>query len=48
MDNSKMHIVEIGLGDVNWNGVAQVKDKLRLFEWDNEPSGSIKCCETIK
>jgi hypothetical protein len=38
MDNIKMDVLDIGWGGVDWIVLAQ----------DREPSGSIKCWETIE
>jgi hypothetical protein len=44
-----MDLVEAGGGTVDWIGLAQDRDKWRgLCEFGNEPSGSIKCWETIE
>jgi hypothetical protein len=49
VDNIKMDLLEIGWGGVDWIGLAQDRDKRRaLCECGYEPSGSIKCWETIK
>jgi hypothetical protein len=45
MDNIRMNLVEVGWGDVDWIGLAQVESSC---EFGIEPSGSIKCWETIK
>jgi hypothetical protein len=42
--NIRMDLVEVGWGDVDWIGLAQVE---RSCEFSVEPSGSIKCWETI-
>jgi hypothetical protein len=49
IDTIKMALIEIGLGGVNWVGFSQ--DRYRWessCECGNEPSGSIKCWETIE
>jgi hypothetical protein len=49
IDNIKMDLLEIGLGVVEWIGLAQ--DRYRgesSCERGNEPSGSIKCWETTE
>jgi hypothetical protein len=43
VDNIKMDILEIG-----WSGVDCIGLARSYCECDNEPSGSIKCWETIK
>jgi hypothetical protein len=49
IDNIKMDFVEIGLGELDWIGLAQDKYRYRGFcELGNEPSGSIKCWETTE
>jgi hypothetical protein len=40
-------IVEVGWGDVDWIGLAQDRDRWSSCEFGIEPSGSIKCWETI-
>jgi hypothetical protein len=47
-DNIKLYLLEIGWGGVDWIGLAQDRDKWRARECGYEPSGSIKCGETIK
>jgi hypothetical protein len=46
VDNIKTDLAEIGLDD--WIGLAQDRDKWTAFMRGNEPSGSIKCWETIE
>jgi hypothetical protein len=47
--NIKIDILEIGLSCVDWIGLAQDRDKWgSSCEYGNEPSGSIKCWETIE
>jgi hypothetical protein len=46
--NIMMNLGEIGWGDVDWIGVAQNRWVESPCECGNEPSGSIKCWETIK
>jgi hypothetical protein len=46
--NIKVVVGEIGWGGANWIGLAQDRDKWRACEFDDEPSRSIKCQETIK
>jgi hypothetical protein len=41
-----MDLTEIEWGGVDWNGLNLVRDKWRALV--NEPSGSIKCWETIQ
>jgi hypothetical protein len=49
VDNVTMDLVEVGCGDVDWIGLAQDKDKVESScEFGIEPSGSIKCWETIE
>jgi hypothetical protein len=49
LDNIKIDLGQTGWGGVDSNGLAQDRDKWRaLVNTDNEPSGSIKCWETIK
>jgi hypothetical protein len=40
IENIKLNLIEIGLGGVNWIGLAE--------ERCNEPSGSVKCWETTE
>jgi hypothetical protein len=49
VDNIWMAILELGRGNVNWIGLAQGRNSWRAScEFGIEPSGSIKCCETIE
>jgi hypothetical protein len=49
VDNIKMDLLETGWGGVDWIGLAQDRDKWRaLVNAGYEPSGSVKCWETIK
>jgi hypothetical protein len=50
IDNIKVDLLEIGLGDVDWIGLAQDRYRWResSYERGNEPSGSIKCWETTE
>jgi hypothetical protein len=49
VDNIRMDLVEVRWGDVDWIGLAQDRNKwTALSEFDSEPSGSIKCWETIE
>jgi hypothetical protein len=41
----RMDLVEVERGDVNWIGLAQVESSCEI---GIEPSGSIKCWETIE
>jgi hypothetical protein len=41
-----MDLGEVGWGDVDWIGLA--KDRNRYCEFGIEPSGSMKCWETIE
>jgi hypothetical protein len=47
LDNIRMDLVEVRLGDVNWIDLAQDRDRWTC-EFGIKPSGSIKCWETIK
>jgi hypothetical protein len=49
VENIKMDLGEQGWGHVDWIGLAQDRDKCRaLVKFDDEPLGSIKCCETTE
>jgi hypothetical protein len=48
LDNIRMDLVEVGWSDVGWIGLAQDRDKCRALVFGIEPSGSIKCWETIQ
>jgi hypothetical protein len=49
VDNIKMDLLEIGWGGMDWIGLAEDRDKWKSScECGYEPSGSIKCWETIK
>jgi hypothetical protein len=48
MHSIKMDLVQVGWGDVEWTGLAQDREKWSSCECSNEPSGSIKCWETIE
>jgi hypothetical protein len=50
VDIIKMDLLEVGWGDVDWNGLAQDRDRWResSCEFGNEPLGSKKCWETIE
>jgi hypothetical protein len=41
-DNIKTDLRELGCGCVDWIGLAQDRDRWRVLECGNEPSGSIK------
>jgi hypothetical protein len=45
-DNIRMDLGEVGWGDVDWIGLAQ--DRNSSCEFGIEPSGSMKCWETIE
>jgi hypothetical protein len=42
-----MDLVEVGSGDVDWICLAQDRDSWRTCEFGIQPSGSIKCWETV-
>jgi hypothetical protein len=44
VENIRKILLELGWGDVDWIGLAQDRDRWRALE----PSGSIKCWETIE
>jgi hypothetical protein len=46
VDNTRMDLGEVGWGDVEWIGLAQ--DRNSSCEFGIEPSGSMKCWETIE
>jgi hypothetical protein len=49
VDNIRMVLGEVGLGDVDWIGVAQDRNSWRaLVNPVFAPSDSMKCCETIE
>jgi hypothetical protein len=49
MDNIRMDLGEVEWGYVDWIGLAQDRNSRRAFvEFSSEPSGSIKCWETIE
>jgi hypothetical protein len=49
VNNIKMDLGEVGWGDVDWKGLAQDRNRWRaLVEFGIEPSGSLKCWETIE
>jgi hypothetical protein len=43
-----MDLVEVGWGDVDWIGLAQDWNMWRALMNVTEPSGFIKCSETIE
>jgi hypothetical protein len=46
IDNIKLDVVEMGLGELGWIGLAQ--DSYSSCQLGNEPSGSVKCWESIE
>jgi hypothetical protein len=46
VDNIRMDLGEVGWGDVDWIGLA--KDRNSCCEFGIEPTGSMKCWETIE
>jgi hypothetical protein len=49
LDNIKMDLGEVGWGDVDWICPAQDRRQVESScEFGNEPSGSMKCWETIE
>jgi hypothetical protein len=49
MDNIRMDLVEVEWGDVDWISLAQDRNRWRaLVNFGIEPSGSMKCWETIE
>jgi hypothetical protein len=49
VDNSRMNLGEVGWGDVDWIGLAQDRNRWRaVCEFGIEPSGSMKCWETVE
>jgi hypothetical protein len=44
VDDIRMDLEEVGWGDVDWTGLPQES----FCECGNEPSGSIKCWETVE
>jgi hypothetical protein len=49
VDNIRMELGEIGRGDVDWIGLARGKEQVESScEFGIEPSGSMKCWETIE
>jgi hypothetical protein len=47
LNNIRMDLIEVGWRDVDWIGLVQDRDRWRALEFGIEPSGSIKCWETI-
>jgi hypothetical protein len=43
LDNIRIDLVKVGWGDVDWIGLARDRGR-----WRVEPSGSIKCWETVE
>jgi hypothetical protein len=49
VDNIKMDLGEVEWSDVDWIGLAQDRNRWESYcEFGIEPSGSIKCWETIE
>jgi hypothetical protein len=49
LDNIRMDLVEVGWGDVDWIGLSEDRGQVESScEFGIEPSGSIKCWETIE
>jgi hypothetical protein len=48
VDNIRMHLVEVGWGDVDWIGLAQDRDRWRACEFGIETSVSVNCWEIIE
>jgi transposase len=48
VNNIKMDLLDVGWDGVDWIDLPQDRDKWRAIVNGNEPSGFIKCCETIK
>jgi hypothetical protein len=48
LDNIRMDLVEAGWSDVDWIGLAQSLEAESSCEFGIEPSGSIKCWQTIE
>jgi hypothetical protein len=49
VDNIIMDLGEVGWGDVDWIGFAKDRNRWRaVVNWGFEPSGSMKCWETIE
>jgi hypothetical protein len=47
VDNIRMDLGEVGWSDVDWIGLAQDRNRWNC-EFGIEPSGSMKCWETIE
>jgi hypothetical protein len=48
VDNIRMNLGEVGWGDVDWIGLAKDRNVESCCEFGIEPSGSVKCWETIE
>jgi hypothetical protein len=48
VENIRMDLGEVGWGDVDWIGLAQDRNRNSSCEFGIEPSGSMKCWETIE
>jgi hypothetical protein len=48
MDNIEMDLGEVGWRDVDWIGLAKDRNRWSCCEFGIEPSGSMKCWETIE
>jgi hypothetical protein len=50
VDNIRMDLGEVGWGDVDWVDLSQDRNRWREIscEFGIEPSGSMKCWETIE
>jgi hypothetical protein len=49
VDNIRMDLEEVGWGDVDWIGLAKDRGQVESScEFGIEPSGSMKCWETIE
>jgi hypothetical protein len=46
-NNIRMDLREVGCGCVYWMELAQNRDRWRVLECGDEPSGSIKCGEFL-
>jgi hypothetical protein len=46
-DNIRMNLGEMGWSDVDWIDLAKDRNRWRTCEFGIEPSGSMKCWETI-